>query len=152
MEQTLELLIAENLELKNTIKGFRQPLNLFSISMPAKNKIDRVLKYISVYAEITNNKLVPLDVKILSYYIIKGVSEDTLEMILEDDPRYEVEKKTDKKPFTVNHLHQINYRLRAKGYLEESPTNEKKFNLSKNMQKLANKLNVDQCKGILISL
>lgn len=147
MQEELEKKI---IELENKIEGFKKPLNIYSINSPAKNKIDRALKFLTVYAEVTNNKLVPLDIKILGYYIIKGLTDETLEMIIEDDPRYEVKKEN--KPFTINHLHGINKRLRDQGYLIKSKTNEQKFHLSQEMENLAKKINKDQCKGILISL
>jgi hypothetical protein len=149
MQEELEKKI---LELENKIEGFKKPLNIFSINSPAKNKVDRVLKFISVYSEVTNKKLVPLDIKILGYYMMKGLSDETLQMILDDDPRYDAEKKQEKKPFTANHLHGINSRLRVQGYLVKSPTNDRKFFLSQEMQNLAKKINKDQCKGIIISL
>ena len=138
------------LKLEAEIKGFKKPLNIYPINFPAKNKIDRTVKFLTVYAEVTNNKLVPLDIKILGYYIIKGLTDETLEMIIEDDPRYEIKKEN--KPFTINHLHGINKRLRDQGYLVKSSTNEQKFHLSQEMENLAKKINKDQCKGILISL
>lgn len=147
MQKELEQKI---LELEDKIEGFKKPLNIYSINSPAKNKIDRALKFLTVYAEVTNNRLVPLDIKILGYYIIKGLTDETLEMIIEDDPRYEVKKEN--KLFTINHLHGINKRLRDQGYLVKSKTNEQKFHLSQEMENLAKKINKDQCKGILISL
>jgi hypothetical protein len=147
MQEELEKKIVE---LENKLEGFKKPLNIFSINVPAKNKVDKALKFLTVYAEVTNSRLVPLDIKILAYYILKGLTDETLEMIIEDDPRYEVKKEN--KPFTINHLHGINKRLRDQGYLIKSKTNEQKFHLSQEMENLAKKINKDQCKGILISL
>ena len=152
MEETLENLTRENIELKKKIEGYQKPLNVFYINKPAKNKIDRVLKFISVYSEVNNNKLVPLDIKVLAYYMIKGLTDETLQMVLDDDPRYESDKKDSKKPFTANHLHGINKRLKDQGYLQKSLTNERKFFLSQEMENLAKKINLDQCKNIIISL
>ena len=151
MEEKIELLTKENIELKEKIEGYKKPLNIFSINFPAKNKIDRVLKFLIVYSEMSNNKLLPLDIKVLAYYVIKGLTDETLQMILDDDPRYESNKE-DKKPFTANHLYGVNKRLRDQGYLQKSPTNERKFFLSVKMVDLAKKINKDQCRGIIISL
>lgn len=149
MEEKVEQLEKEVLRLKAELK---KPLNTFYIVSPAKNKIDKVNKFLAVYSEVTDNKLLPIDKKVLAYYIVKGLTDETLEMVLEDDPTYNPNSTKEKKPFTRNHLHGINKRLKDKGYLKGSLTNERKFSLSAEMESLQKKINVDQCKGIIIQL
>ncbi len=152
MEDKVPQLEKEILELKKKLEGYKKPLNAFYVVSPAKNKIDKVNKFLAVYSEVTNNRLLPIDKKVLAYYIVKGLSDETLEMVLEDDPTYNPESTKERKPFTRNHLHGINKRLRDKGFLQGSLTNERKFFLSAEMEVLQKKINVDQCKGIIISL
>ncbi len=148
----MEELEKEILELKKKLESYKKPLNTFYIVSPAKNKIDKVNKFLAVYSEVTDNKLLPIDKKVLAYYIVKGLTDETLEMILEDDPTYNPNSTKEKKPFTRNHLHGINKRLKDKGYLQGSLTNERKFFLGAEMEVLQKKINVDQCKGIIVSL
>jgi len=152
MEEKISQLEKENAKLKEKLDAYKKPLNAFYVVSPAKNKIDKVNKFLAVYSEVTNNKLLPIDKKVLAYYIVKGLTDETLEMVLEDDPTFNPDSVKEKKPFTRNHLHGINKRLKDKGFLQGSLTNERKFFLSEEMTLLQKKINVDQCKGIIISL
>lgn len=151
--KVMEELEKENLALKKKLEDFKKPLNAFYIVAPSKNKIDKINKFLSVYSEVTaEKKLLPIDRKVLAYYIIKGISDETLELILEDNPTYNPNAKKEKNQFNKNHLHGINKRLRDQGYLIKNPLNHQKFFLSETMELLQKKINVDQCKGIIINL
>jgi hypothetical protein len=91
------------------------------------NEIDMVDTILTVYSTIKfkgKDRLRDFEKNILIYYIRKGLTDETLEMISED---------LDKKK---NYLHGINKHLRDKGYLISSKTNLRKFDLNEDLKKL----------------
>src|SRR6188474_3185951 len=100
-------------ELEAKLLKFKAPLNALNVKVVSKNKIERLDKFLTAYSELhksTENKLLPSHKPILLYYLAKGITDDVLQTILDDNPEREKVKKG--KQLTRNHLHTINKKLR----------------------------------------
>lgn len=85
--------------------------NLYTFKLPFDSEYDLLRKFLTFYTMCHNlkkgkNYLRPKLVDVLTYYIIKGYSEDTKNFILQSNPEL---KRTN--------LNQINAELTKKGYL-----------------------------------
>lgn len=92
-----------------------------------KNEIDLVDKILTIYSVAKfseENKLRTFEKDILIYYVRKGITEDTINMVCED-----LNKKK-------NYLHGINKHLKDKGYLISSKTNYRKFDLNDDLKQI----------------
>jgi len=146
-------------ELENKIKmleaeilKYKSPLNALNIKITPKNKIDRLEKFITSYSELTfpvEKRLLPSHKPILLYYLHKGISDEVLEMILEDNPT--TDKNGNEKPLTKNHLHTINKKLRDRGYLIRDEKNYQKFKLTPELETIRKKVMDEDCKLIIIT-
>ena len=92
-----------------------------------KNEIELVDKVLSIYTIIKyegKEQLRNYEKNILIYYVRKGITEETLENVIQD------------KGITKNYLHKINKDLRDKGYLISSETNYRKFHLHPELESI----------------
>ncbi len=108
-------------------------MNIPFVEVKAKNKVDFVNKVLAVYNISMGEeakKIQNYEKNVLVYYIIHGLTDETLDTICED---LDIKK---------GYLHTINSGLRKKGYLKSSTTNMKKFFLSKDLENIK-KLFVD---------
>jgi len=103
------------------------PVNIHLNTCEIKNEIDLVERIISIYSIIKftgSDRLREFEKNILVYYVRKGISDDTLDMVCAD-----LNKKK-------NHLHGINKQLRDKGYLITCRNNMRKFELNEDLKSI----------------
>lgn len=139
-------------ELEAKLLKFKAPLNALNVKVVSKNKIERLDKFLTAYSELhmtAENKLLPSHKPILLYYLAKGISDDVLQTILDDNPEREKVKKG--KQLTRNHLHTINKKLRDRGYLVKDEKNYQKFKLSPDLESIRKKVLEEDCKLILLT-
>lgn len=101
---------------------------VFAFQMPFDNKHDLFIKFISLFGLCQNlakgkNYLRPKLVEVLTYYVIRGYSEDTKRYILEHHPT-----------MNLGNLNQINSLLTKKGYLVKDVYKSHMKHLSKDLQ------------------
>ena len=139
-------------ELEAKLLKFKEPLNALNIKVDSKNKIERLDKFLTAYSELRmteENKLLPSQKPILLYYLLKGISEDVIQLLIEDNPERAKVKKG--KQLTRNHLHAINKKLRDRGYLVRDEKNYQKFKLSPDLETIRKKVLDEDCKLILMT-
>lgn len=139
-------------ELEAKLLKFKAPLNALNVKVVSKNKIERLDKFLTAYSELhmsPENKLLPSHKSILLYYLAKGISDDVLQTILDDNPDRGKVKKG--KQLTRNHLHTINKKLRDRGYLVKDEKNYQKFKLSPDLESIRKKVLEEDCKLILLT-
>lgn len=139
-------------ELEAKLLKFKAPLNALNVKVVSKNKIERLDKFLTAYSELhmsPENKLLPSHKPILLYYLAKGISDDVLQTILDDNPEREKVKKG--KQLTRNHLHTINKKLRDRGYLVKDEKNYQKFKLSPDLESIRKKVLEEDCRLILLT-
>lgn len=139
-------------ELEAKLLKFKAPLNALNFKVVSKNKIERLDKFLTAYSELNmsaENKLLPSHKPILLYYLAKGISDDVLQTILDDNPDREKVKKG--KQLTRNHLHTINKKLRDRGYLVKDEKNYHKFKLSPDLEAIRKKVLEEECKLIILT-
>jgi hypothetical protein len=86
--------------------------------------VDKLLTVYSVIKFSGKDRLRDFEKNVLIYYIRKGISDETLEMVSDD------------LGMKKNYLHGINKHLREKGYLVASKTNLRKFDLNEELKQL----------------
>lgn len=90
-----------------------------------KNEVDLIDKVLSIYSIIKkSNDLRPFERNILNFYIRKGISNDTKNII------------KDQLGITSNNLTQANYYLRKKGYIVKDSKNHNKNKLCKDLESI----------------
>nr|DAI89485.1 MAG TPA: hypothetical protein [Caudoviricetes sp.] len=139
-------------ELEAKLLKFKEPLNALNLKVDSKNKIERLDKFLTAYSELRmteENKLLPSQKPILLYYLLKGISEDVIQLLIEDNPERAKVKKG--KQLTRNHLHAINKKLRDRGYLVRDEKNYQKFKLSPDLETIRKKVLDEDCKLILMT-
>jgi len=138
-------------QLEAQLLKFKEPLNALNIKVSSKNTIERLDKFLTAYAELKmteENRLLPSHKPILLYYLAKGITDEVLQTILDDNPEREKVKKG--KQLTRNHLHTINKKLRDRGYLIKDEKNYQKFKLSPDLEAIRKKVLEENCKLILL--
>lgn len=113
--------------------------NIFFDKIKPKNQIDFIEAILKVYAVLNfdeKSNLPKAERTVLTYYIIHGLTEDTLKNILIDFPKYS----------NSEYLHQMNKKLRDKGYLIKDKNNFKKFTLNDDLHHIRKKFIDDKCK------
>lgn len=139
-------------QLEAQLLKYKEPLNALNIRVSSKNKIERLDKFLTAYSELkmtAENKLLPSHKPILLYYLAKGITDEVLQTILDDNPEREKVKKG--KQLTRNHLHTINKKLRDRGYLIKDEKNYQKFKLSDDLEAIRKKVLDDDCKLIFLT-
>lgn len=117
-------------------------LNVFYNKTSFKNvpqKLDSLLSIYSILNFPPENKLVRNERKVLIYYLMKGLTQETLDTICED------------LNYKKNYLHQVNKKLRDKGYLVRDERNTHKFYLIEDLKRFRKKFIEDNAKGYIIS-
>lgn len=104
----------------NTVYGFK---------VEFQDELDLLEKIISLYSTTKNmidkeNYLRPKLVKVLSFYVLRGYSKETKELILSS------------LNINTQNLNTINSELTKKGYLVIDPYTQRKKHLSKELQEL----------------
>lgn len=130
-------------ELEEQLLKLKAPLNSLNIKLEPKNLIDRLEKMLIIYAELQfpfEKRLLPAQRKILLYYLHKGLNDETLSTVCEDNPSYD-----------KNYLHGINKKLRDKGYLIKDKNNYQKFHLNSDLEAIRKKVMIDDCKLMIIT-
>ena len=84
--------------------------------------IDNILSIYSIIKFKDSKRLRNYEKNVLIYYVINGISEETLDNVCKD------------KSIEKNYLHKINKDLRDKGYLVSSSTNYRKFSLNSELE------------------
>lgn len=107
-------------------------VKLYKIDQTFKNSQDLLSKFLTVYSVCSDlknpkNHLRPRLATILSYYVLKGYSIQTKNLILESEPKLSRE-----------HLNQINSELKKRGYLIEDKFNSRNRKVNKELLALKN--------------
>lgn len=98
-------------------------MNIYKFDIKYENTYELISHFVSVYSKANNVKFEKIDeedkvdktkdgyirpalVKVLTYYVLKGYSDETKELILKGNPK-----------MNLKNLNQINSELQNKGYL-----------------------------------
>lgn len=84
--------------------------------------VDKILLFYSIANYDEKDRLKNYERNILTYYVRKGITEESLDDVCLD------------RGIKKNYLHKINKDLRDRGYLVMSETNYRKFRLNKELQ------------------
>ena len=117
--------------------------NIFFDKIKPKNQIDFIESILKVYSALNfddKSNLPKAERTILAYYVLHGLTEETLKNVLIDFPKYA----------KGEYLHQMNKNLRDKGYLIREVNNFKKFHLNEDLLHIRKKFIEDKCKSYYI--